>query len=416
MSSRIYVESYIASNPRRRKTNNSNFIASKMSTFSPYDVFMDMVENLDVSASHRSSSQRSIDVESLDDSITFDSDTLNEFGNVVSMASLIQNQTELSQDDYEGQTIVSSHDSGASIPVPEASQEIFAISPHPRIVTSSAQSLSTVCTDLHTWQDLRSAPNDDDDSDSLDSSPSPSKSLNEINSEAKALLSVLEPRQKLLPLPPAPLATSTSEDFTETAYSAEDYVPENFICGICKDVVVGALTLNCNCVSSVVCCSCWEAQNTSSSSQQKFSDKLGYVWVSSPSSLPCPSCKATVKSIVPCHALDVAIFQIILNLPVRELKARSLKRCYNSRLEVWRQTVIERNEMQRQKEEVQRDDLLARYLQEEEDYFRGTTKIKEKSLSAEHTRTSTLLFLGQAAIAIVAATLLSMGLKSMKRR
>ena len=88
------VESYIASNPRRRKTNNSNFIASKMSTFSPYDVFMDMVENLDVSASHRSSSQRSIDVESLDDSITFDSDTLNEFGNVVSMASLIQNQTD----------------------------------------------------------------------------------------------------------------------------------------------------------------------------------------------------------------------------------------------------------------------------------------------------------------------------------
>ena len=109
----------------------------------------------------------------------------------------------------------------------------------------------------------------------------------------------------------------------------------------------------------------------------------------------------------------MAIFQILINLPVRDDKAKSLKSCYNSRLEVWRQTVIERNERQSQREEERRDALLARYLQEEEDYFRGTAKCKEKAMN----RNNTLLFWGQAAIAaLVAAAVASVGFRAVKAK
>ena len=110
----------------------------------------------------------------------------------------------------------------------------------------------------------------------------------------------------------------------------------------------------------------------------------------------------------------MAIFQILINLPVRDDGAKSLKSCYNSRLEVWRQTVIERNERQSQREEERRDEMLARYLQEEEDYFRGTAKkCKEKAMS----RNDTLLFWGQAAIAaLVAAAVASMGFRAVKAK
>ena len=145
-----------------------------MSSFSPFDVLMDMVENTSSSnneqeeqqnprqredANNGSTTGSAVDVAaSFDDSMTFDSYTLHEFGGIVSMASVLQsNQSSssasASHSDYEGQTIISSQDSGVYIPPPEASQEIWAISPHPGLVGSSAQSLSTVCTDSVSFRD-----------------------------------------------------------------------------------------------------------------------------------------------------------------------------------------------------------------------------------------------------------------------
>ena len=178
-----------------------------------------------------SSAGSTVDVAaSFDDSLTFDSYTLNEFGGIVSMASVLQsNQSSASSSssshsDYEGQTIVSSQDSGVYIPPPEASQEIWAISPHPGLVASSAQSLSTVCTDSISFRDRNITtcpPSNEEDDNSVPLPQREDKSMNTINSAAEALMSVIEPRQKLLPIPPAPLATPSSEDVSEISYCAE---------------------------------------------------------------------------------------------------------------------------------------------------------------------------------------------------
>jgi hypothetical protein len=99
---------------------------------------------------------------------------------------------------------------------------------------------------------------------------------------------------------------------------------------------------------------------------------------------------------------------------VKDNKTRSLKNTYYSRLEVWRCIVIERNEISTRQEAARRDELLARILQEEENFFRDGTKCKDKSVAADHN--GSLFFWGQAALAVVVATLASIGLRAMSRR
>jgi hypothetical protein len=409
-------------------------------SFSPFDVLMGIAENEEQRTSNdtrnedlMASSQSSVGAESFDDTLTIDSSAFQDFGSLVSLPSgtisgLLQSHVEDDDDQEGGQTIVSSQPSGADIPPPEASQDMWAISPHPGFVADSFISMSTGCTDTISYRgrDIRipasrevNSTSSDRDRDSGSQANDEDESVSS-HSAIEALLSIVEPPKKLLPVPPAPLKTHSSESIPpeECSYCAEDYLPDNFICRLCKDVIVGALSLNCGCASSTVCSRCWEANICSlqQSPPDEFIKKLNYVWVNKgeQASPSCPSCNASIKSNLNCHALDVAIFQIIMNLPVKDNKTRSLKNTYYSRLEVWRSIVIERNERSTRQEVARRDELLARILQEEENFFRDGTKWKGKTVAADPS--ASLFFWGQAALAVVVATLASIGLRAMSRR
>eukprot|EP00980_Cylindrotheca_fusiformis_P023837 scaffold11043_cov122-Cylindrotheca_fusiformis.AAC.4 len=392
-----------------------------------------MAENGEPSSSNESqterdvivSSQSSVGAMSFDDTLTFDSSTLQDFGSLVSLpagtiAGLLQGQNH-TDDEQEGQTIVSSQPSGADIPPPEASQDLWAISPHPGFVADSVMSLPTVDTDSVSYRTPTASDvnftssewqNHDEDEYEYESAIG--------DDPTAALLSIVEPPKKLLPVPPAPLKNHESDSVSteDCSYCARDYLPDHFICKLCNDVIVGALSLNCGCASSTVCSLCWEA-NTSPLQESGSADlkkKLNYVWVDKGEQAhpSCPSCNASIKSNINCHALDVAIFQILLNLPVKDDKVKGLKNAYYSRLEVWRCIVIERNERVACQESARRDELLARLLQEEENFFQRGTHCKSKSVTANHN--GHLFFWGQAALAVVVATLASIGLRAITRR
>lgn len=388
--------------------------------FAPYEVLVGRSKHEEDTPAERretdasiSRSYASVGEQTFDDTLTLGSATVQDLGSLVSLASsLTQRFSE--EDDCDGQTILSSHPSGAYIPPPEASQDLFAISPHPGLVAESLISMSTGCTDSISYRKIKEI------SENYDKATQSSTIMKDNDADGSQnatehLLSIVEPPRKLFPIPPAPLK-STSADVVDCEYRAEDYLPENFICKLCNDVIVGALSLSCGCASSTVCSNCWETRNPSPEESKQLVDKLGYVMVrQGQQSFPsCPSCHQKIESKVNCHALDVAIFQIVLNLPAHDCKAKSLKNAYFSRLEAWRNIVIERNESIKRDEAIRRDELLARLLQEEEELFNGVQQANSKTLAKD--QHSGLLFWGQAALALVVATIASLGLKAVSRR
>jgi hypothetical protein len=367
-------------------------------------------------------------------------------------------------------TILSSAPSGAFIPPPEASQDVFALTPHPRFVTDGIRSISTTNTDYeYVHKDgsvavsdassvlslssintrstscggsrlvLRRAPPMQhgheaavferiasqllgESAASTLSQASPAHWYNKLVSEsdwerfrtaAKDLLSVLEPKSKagLLPLPPTPsdsdLRLANSNEAPQVPYNAEDHLPSDFICGLCKDVIVGACTLDCGCSSAVVCASCFESTNDAPEAPQDMSNQMGFVWIED-SERECPTCHGNVSTKVHCHALDVAILHIIRDLPHNDAKMDCLKRSYYSRLATWRATVYNRNETRHKQLAAQQDEMLARLIQEEERIFWNPK-------NQGHANNG-ILFLGQAAVALVAATIASIGFNVISRR
>ena len=455
-------------------------------SFSPFEVLMGLVDtDSDVSVSYArgleeaNNNSRDSDssydlpshdnesVQSLNDTMSLNSETLQDFGSIVSLppgtlAALFRSQIDSEDGEH---TIVSSAPSGAYIPPPEASQDAWAISPHPNFVPDQVHSIPTVCTDTISYQDLLEEDVASQVS-SLDENHTPASTnalvrapmsrqssstsnghdpvafmaianhllrestgnggnwyakftehdWEQFQKTAKEVLSTLDlaPSPAPLPLPPLPPVPSHIENhvnplITACPYSAQDILPSNFVCPLCKDVIVGALTLDCGCASSVICSPCWE---TSTQGQHhEMSDELGYVWVDQRKD--CPSCRGNVNSNVPCHALDVAILQIVQNLSSQDPKAESLKRNYYSRLEAWRTTVLERNIAKSQKQTMEHDEILARLIQEEENVLWERHQCREKALSDT---TRNLLFLGQAAVALLAATIASVGFGSLARR
>lgn len=395
-------------------------------SFSPYDILIGSSEHEEsaLSESHgveasMSPSYASVGEQTFDDTFTLGSATVPDLGSLVSlpsaaMSSLLQRDA-ADEDHYEGQTILSSHASGADIPIPEASQTLWAISPHPDLVADSIFSMSTGCTDSISYRHLDASRAKFDTSTRYPISRAGDATAENRNA-TEQLLAIVDPPRKLLPIPPAPLKATPSDE-VDCEYHAEDYLPENFVCKLCNDVIVGALSLNCGCASSTVCSHCWETRNPSTGSSKEVVDKLGYVMVQEGQrTLPsCPSCRENIESKINCHALDVAIFQIVLNLPATEDKVKSLKNSYFSRLETWRNIVIERNEKIKREEEMRRDELLARLLQEEEELFYGGQRVQDKTVAREQYHNG-LLFWSQAALAVVVAALASIGFKAVAAR
>jgi hypothetical protein len=427
-------------------------------SFSPYDIIMGLGDSGSLATDGE---QVSLDDDNMihDTSSDFDtmslnSETLQDFGSLVSLppGTLIGLFWADENEDGE-QTIVSSAPSGTStIPAPVASQDIWAISPHPQIVPGSAQSICTVCTETLSYDRLfdAAASGGDENSScfadralipvSVSRQSSPVESdrhdpvsfmtvannlmrdsahgarwfnrfteydWDQFRDVAKTVLSIIDSPPKSLPLPPTPPRALMGRMHTNASYEARDILPENFICTLCSDAIVGALTLDCGCSLPTVCMSCWEHHHQNS----MLSNQLGFVWVEQRS---CPSCHGPVTSSVPSNALDVAILHIVQSLDAKDVRACSLKHSYCSRLETWRSTVEEMNAANQQDAITRRDELLAQLIQDEEAFF--WNKHQNRCREKFDARSRRILFFGQTAIALIAATLTSAGLNAIVRR
>lgn len=372
-------------------------------------------------------------------------------------------------DDHGGSTILSSIPSGASnfhFPPPEANRDIFILSPHPNLTTNGTQSLSTTNTELYAserlFQETTLGDRSCDDEGSLPCASSLSTDVDvsvtrdrpilgsfehgafervadhlmfdssddcsanrwhdclvsdsdwdRFRATSKDLLRLISEDSEsvspnLLPLPPIPEArvvAASSERILEVTYQAEDFLPSDFVCGICKDVLVGACILDCNCCSSTVCMSCWKEADCD---RQDLATRMDFVWVESKKRCPSCHCNAEIKAY--CHALDVAILRIIQDLPDSDVSLSCLKQKYYSRLSTWRETVSDRNERYRREQSFRDDELLARLIQEEERVFWDATRSRTRKRS--FFSSNKFRVFSQALLALIAAA----GLKHMSKR
>lgn len=326
----------------------------------------------------------------------------------------------------EGSTIVSSNPSASVPPPPEANRDIFMMSPHPQFTTVGVNSMSTMNTEVYpsdqVFRETTFGDRNYDDEDSLSVASSQSTSVSAILSGSQPVRGSFEDgafervashlafdssndssaknwhdrlisdsdwdrfratskdllpfisedsesvSQCPLPLPPRPTGRVSGRvspnESLRAMYKAGDHLPSEFICGICKDVLVGACILDCNCSSSTVCITCWEDGDRN---QQDFAKRMDFVWVEE--SKKCPSCHSNSETKVYCNALDVAILRIIQDLPDSDSSVAGLKQMYYHRLSVWRRTVRDRNERLRKENSIRDDELLSKLIQEEERVF-----------------------------------------------
>jgi hypothetical protein len=410
---------------------------------------------------------------SFTDSMSIDSDTLQDFGSMVSLppgtlAGLFRHHMDVGEDG--AQTILSSAPSSAIIPPPEASQDVWALSPHPTGVFR-VPSFSTVSTDSISYQrllDARASGNARNNADenlivlrsersniasnsslirrsSVASGHDPvsfvaianrlmresvniddgrngpcknwyshfsEQDWNQFHQVARMILASLEPPTRRLALPPSPPQAPPASVSSGVAYRPADILTASFVCPLCSESIVGAFALDCGCEASTVCSPCW-AQQLHGGCSQAMVDDSGFVWVEQ-SGADCPTCHATVHTGVPCHALDVAILQIVQNLPNDDASS-ALKANYYKRLRSWREQVIHLHDLQAEEDNFRHDEMLARLIQEEENLLwkgRG----RNKAVSPLSRKDILLLGLSQTAVALIAATVASVGLQALARR
>jgi len=362
-------------------------------------------------------------------------------------------------------TILSSNSSGASlIPRPEASRDIFILSPHPQLNADEVNSLPTINTEYYSFErvfrDQRFDGRNHDDGESLSTASHSSMNVGVLSQNrqvlgscedvvvnrtsdhlindladgrrgiywydrlvsgsdwdqfrvvSKQFLKILSEESKtsppcILPLPPISTAraiSSSSRDLQDLVYRPEEFLPPDFICGICKDVIVGACILDCKCSSSTVCEQCWECGDCD---QQDFANRMDFVWIESKK---CPTCLVNAEIKVHCHTLDVAILRIIETLPDSDANVSFVKQKYYSRLSNWRKIVTSRNERYARQKSIRDDELLARLIQEEERIFWDNRT--SRSRNRPRKTSEKIKLLSQAALALLAAA----GLKLMAKR
>jgi hypothetical protein len=399
------------------------------------------------------------------DSMSMNSDTLQDFGSMVSLppgtlAGLFRLHMDAGEDG--AQTILSSAPSSAIIPPPEASQDVWALSPHPTGVFR-VPSFSTVSTDSISYQGLQDArasanarSNADENltvSSSKRSNISSNSSLirgssvasghdpvsfvaianrlmresmniddgrwysnfseqdwSQFHQVARMVLASLEPTPRRLALPPSPPLAPPASVSSGVVYRAADILPASFVCPLCSESIVGAFALDCGCEASTVCSPCW-AQQLRGGRSQAMLDDSGFVWVEQSD---CSNCRATVHTGVPCHALDVAILQIVQTLPNDDASS-ALKANYYKRLRSWREQVIHLHDLQAEEDNFRQDEMLARYIQAEENLLWNGRGRKEAATRMSR-KDMLLLGLSQTAVALFAATLASVGLRALARR
>ena len=148
---------------------------------------------------------------------------------------------------------------------------------------------------------------------------------------ADMVLQALEPCPSLA-LPPAipRLTTDCVSSSALCLHDVSEYLPNAFLCSLCHDIIVGATTLSCTCEKSTVCTTCWESYSTC------IVESCDCDFVQIETRKTCPSCQNKVETTVSCHALDMAIFHAVKNIPA------TIQHAYYLRLDQWRKEVLRR--------------------------------------------------------------------------
>jgi len=220
---------------------------------------------------------------------------------------------------------------------------------------------------------------------------------------ADMVLHALEPSAPPLALPP-PVPTFALENAVVSSVvelDSHDFLPETFLCCLCQDAIVGATTLSCACEKSTVCAECWEAYST------HIVETLNSEFVHVETRNTCPSCQVPVHAIVPCHALDVAIFHAVKSIP------ESLQHVYYARLDQWRREVMRRRQLQSSPQSLGHDMILAELIEQEEEFF---WKQREHRGNAFLRSQQALLFIGEVAMYVALASLSAVGFSVLARR
>jgi hypothetical protein len=221
---------------------------------------------------------------------------------------------------------------------------------------------------------------------------------------ADMVLQALEPMNHSSPplaLPPLAPKFASEPVVSTVEYDLRDHLPEAFLCYLCQDAIVGATALSCACDKSTVCAECWEAHST----RVVETADSGFVYIETQNT--CPSCQSTVHSAVPCHALDMALFHAIKNIP------EPLQNAYYSRLDQWRREVIRRRQLESARQDPRHDLILAELIQQEEEYFWKHKANRNQTLVRSQ---QALLFIGEVAMCVAVASLSAVGLSVLARR
>lgn len=215
-----------------------------------------------------------------------------------------------------------------------------------------------------------------------------------LNQEDTLLPTIPPTPPSLPPLHDDPKASHESKtDETTLKAMIQTHLPKDFICPICKDVIVGAVVLDCRCSASTCCMSCIETLRKEAHVDPSFDeatpemkdetkdkddddDDDDFVLVQKPptamdrrKALSCPSCHVHYNNMVPCNPLDVAILNVVQNLKSSR-ETMELQRHFYQRLSNWRKQVLERHDRVAKRKEELRSILMKQLIQEEKEVLK----------------------------------------------
>lgn len=222
---------------------------------------------------------------------------------------------------------------------------------------------------------------------------------------ADMVLQALEPCPSLALPPTVPhFNTDCVSSSASCSHDVSEYLPKAFFCSLCHDIIVGATTLSCACEKSTVCTACWESYSTC------IVESCDSDLVQIEMRETCPSCQINVASTVSCHALDMAIFHAVKNVPT------AIQHAYYFRLDQWRKEVLQRLGSTASATPSRRHDvILSELIQREEDMFWKKGDVNKNNAGWIRPQQA-LLFLGEVAMCMAISSLTAMGISVLARR
>jgi hypothetical protein len=227
---------------------------------------------------------------------------------------------------------------------------------------------------------------------------------------ANHILPVLDPSSSFsntLKAPPSPPTRSEDQIQNQSckviASEFLQFLPGEFICSLCDLPIAGSTTLDCGCNKSF-CVSCIEKHTEK---YARFVEKRDNESLSSQRQSICPLCSSSCDH-TPCHALDVAILEKIMELeryainrnPTDDKNIKVFQAYFYARLLLWRREVNRRNANKDHCQQL----LLANYARYEKEVLRQCEMKKDRK--KWYQRAEGLVFISAACLFVGVRTLL----------